>query len=138
MQCLLHERVQGTGRLVEHEQTRRVSQRKNEPQFLPHAARHVAHPDAKIEVEIFSQPAAGTSQILAPHCAEDRECLRSVHPGRQAQIPRKIADLAFDRLAIAPAVQPENSRLPVGGTEESEHDTDGGGFPRAVWAEESE
>src|SRR2546422_2407210 len=132
MQRLLHERVQSTGRLIKYKQTRRVSQRKNQAQFLPHAAGHVAHLDPKVEIELFGQLATGTSQVPAPHGAEYRERIRPIHPCRQAQIPRKVADVAFDRFAVAPAVQSENSRLPAGGTEEAQHDTDGRGFPRAV------
>src|SRR5213592_1562017 len=120
MQRLLHERVQSTGRLIEYKQPRRVSQRKNEAQFLPHPAGHVAHLDAKVEVELFGQLAAGTSQVPAPHGAEYRERVRPVHPRWQAQVPREVADVAFDHSAVAPAVQSEDSRLPVGGTKEAE------------------
>src|SRR5262245_43541114 len=138
MQCLLHERVQSAGWLIEHQQTRRVSQRKNEAQFLPHAAGQVAHLNAKVESELFGQLATGTNQVLASHGAEYRERVRSIHPCGQAQIPREVADVAFDRLAVAPAVQSENSRIPTGGAEEAQHDADGCRFARAVGAEEPE
>src|SRR5712691_5251486 len=134
MQRLLHERVQSTGRLIEYKQPRRVSQRKNEAQFLPHAAGHVAHLHAKVEIELFGQFATRTSQVPAPHGAEYRERVRPIHPCRQAQTPWKVANVAFDRLAVAPTVQSEDFRLPPGGTEEAQHDTDGCGFTRAVAA----
>src|SRR5438445_5685409 len=124
MQYLLHERVQSTGGFIEHEQTGRVSQRKNKAQFLAHAAGHVAHLDLKVEIELFGQLAAGTSQIHAPHSAEDHERVCPVAPRWQAQIPRQVADVVFDRSAVAPAVQSENSRLPAGGTKEAEKDAD--------------
>src|SRR5262245_46809103 len=77
-------------------------------------------------------------QITTAHRTENRERGRSVHPGGKAQIARQIANVAFDFLALLPAIQSEHSRGPCRRPEEPQHHTDGRRLTGPVWPEEAE
>src|SRR6188508_3765091 len=115
-----------------------MGQSQNETQFLTHPAGHVSHFHAEIEVEAFSELAAGSRQVASAHRPEDRERIGAVHPWRQPQVAGKVARVALDRLAVAPAIESKNRGGATGGTKETKHDTDGRRLASTVGTEKSE
>src|SRR6266566_2496888 len=115
-----------------------MRQSHDQAQFLPHAPRHVPDLHSQIQVELVSQITPRPPQVATAHRPEDRKRVLPVHPRRQAQIARQVADIALDRFAVAPAIQSEGPGRAGGGSQESEHDADGRGLARAVRSEKSE
>src|SRR5262245_48565311 len=138
MDKLLHQRIEGIGRLIENEQARCMRQGEDETKFLDHSARHLPNFHPQVEVKSLRQFGSTRPDVLSSDSAENRKNLICSEPGRQSQVAWEIPDVLFDVLTIAPAIQPKNSRTSAGGSKQAEHDSDGGGLAGTIRTEESE
>ena len=134
-ECLLHQRVEAAGRLVEDEQLGPAHQCRDQDQLLAVPLRVGAHLLGRVEVEAVDQLVAIVGVDRPVHPAEQMEGLG---PGQRRPQVRLAGDVGeapvrLDRLAVT--VEPEDLGATRGRADEPEQEPDGGGLPGAVRSE---
>ena len=132
---LLHDRVEPTGRLVEHQQVGTDHQRRDQDDLLPVAFR--VSPDllGGVEVEPGDQLVSVGLVDLTVGSAEEMEGLCPGERGPQICFSAHEGQVAVGLDGLALAVEPKDPAPAFGGVDEPEEEADGGRLPGAVGAQ---
>ncbi len=135
---LLHEGIEATGRLVEHQQVGFVHERVDHRDLAPVAERQLAHRS----VEVGTEPIGELADLVTERATADRgvvlEVVTPAQPGGEVDVARQVADAGAQFDAVTTGVEAEHGRRARRGPQQIEQQPDRGGLPGPVGSEEAE
>jgi hypothetical protein len=133
----LHEGVQATGRLVQHEQWRPGGERRDQRHLLPVAGGVGAGPFVGIEFEAGDQLVAVGDVRAGSDAGEQVQALAPGEAGPQRDVGGDVGEVLVGALHVG-GRHPEDLRRAAGGAQQPEQHADGRRLAGAVGTEEAE
>ena len=132
-----HERIQAAGGLIEHQQARGRGQGGHECHLLPVPLGVGPYPFARIQVEALNELGLPLGVARAAQPGQGVEHLATGQGRPQRHVTGNIGDLPVDERGLPPRLAAQHAHASTIGPVEPQQDTDRGGFPRPIGAEET-